>query len=236
MAEGKFVGYYRVSTQKQGASGLGLEAQKDSVAKFLNGGRWELVAEFVEVESGRKTTAQRPQLAAALAMCKRQKATLIVAKLDRLARDVKLILSLIDSGVMVRFVDFPEIPDGAAGRFMLTMLAAAAEFERRLISERTKAGLAVAKSRGVKLGATARANLRPNAQERQKAANDFAHKLRPLFDGMQARGLTQRGMVDELNTVGVPAPRGGRWGLSQVQRVIARLTPVTQQRNQPVFA
>lgn len=220
MSATKFVAYYRVSTAKQGASGLGLEAQREAVKHFLNGGDWELGAEFVEVESGRKSAKDRPELAAALTACKRQKATLIVAKLDRLARDVKLILSLIDSGVQVRFVDFPEIPDGAAGRFMLTMLAAAAEFERRLISERTKAGLAVARARGVKLGNAA--NLRPNFIERQNAANAHAAKLRPMLDSMKARGLSQRAMVAELNSIGVPAPKGGQWGLSQVQRIIAR--------------
>lgn len=220
MPAAKFVAYYRVSTAKQGASGLGLEAQRDAVTKFLNGGDWELVAEFVEVESGRKSAKDRPELAAALATCKRQRATLIVAKLDRLARDVKLILSLIDSGAQVRFVDFPEIPEGAAGRFMLTMLAAAAEFERRMISERTKAGLAVAKTRGVKLGNPA--NLQPNFIERQRTANAHAAKLRPTLDAMKARGLTHRAMVAELNSIGVPAPKGGQWGLSQLQRVLAR--------------
>lgn len=220
MPAAKFVAYYRVSTAKQGASGLGLEAQRDAVTKFLNGGDWELVAEFVEVESGRKSAKDRPELAAALATCKRQRATLIVAKLDRLARDVKLILSLIDSGAQVRFVDFPEIPEGAAGRFMLTMLAAAAEFERRMISERTKAGLAVAKARGVKLGNPA--NLQPNFIQRQRAANAHAGKLQPTLDAMKARGLTQRAMVAELNSIGVPAPKGGQWGLSQLQRVLIR--------------
>lgn len=220
MSATKFVAYYRVSTAKQGASGLGLEAQREAVKQFLNGGDWELTAEFVEIESGRKSAKDRPELSAALAACRRQKAVLIVAKLDRLARDVKLILSLIDSGVQVRFVDFPEIPNGAAGRFMLTMLAAAAEFERRLISERTKAGLAVAKSRGVKLGNAA--NLRPNFTQRQQSANAHAVKLRPMLDSMKARGLTQRAIVNELNSIGVPAPKGGQWGLSQVQRVLSR--------------
>jgi DNA invertase Pin-like site-specific DNA recombinase len=113
---GKFVSYYRVSTDKQGKSGLGLDAQKAAVEDRLNGGRWQIVGEFVEVESGKR--ASRPQLDAAIAACKKQKAKLIVAKLDRLSRNVSFLLKLIDSGIEVLFADLPEL-NGAMGRFML---------------------------------------------------------------------------------------------------------------------
>lgn len=155
------VAYYRVSTAKQGRSGLGLDAQRGAVERFMGG---KPTMEFVEVESGKKSDAERPQLAAALTACKKARATLVVAKLDRLARDTRLLLTLVDSGVRVRFVDFPDIPEGAAGRFMLTMLAAVAEFERRLISERTATALAVAKQRGAVLGSAGPSNLRRNVE------------------------------------------------------------------------
>lgn len=230
MANGKFIAYFRVSTQKQGVSGLGLDAQREAVGRFLNGGEWELIAEFEEVESGRKGAKFRPQLVAAIAACKKHKATLIIAKLDRLSRDVRFFLEVLDdSRVDIRFAEFADInPKTDEGRMLLINMANFAEFEGRRIGARTKAGLAVAKSRGVVLGKAGADNLRPNIQARQKVASDFADKLRPLFDNMKARGLSQRGMVVELNSVGVPAPQGGNWLLSQVQRVIKRLEPVTE--------
>jgi DNA invertase Pin-like site-specific DNA recombinase len=145
---GKFVSYYRVSTDRQGRSGLGLDAQKEAVQQRLDGGRWQLVAEFVEIESGKR--AKRPQLDAALAACKKHKAELVVAKLDRLSRNVSFLLKLIDSGVEVLFADLPEL-NGAMGRFMLTPMASVAELEAGLISERTKAALKAAKARGVEV-------------------------------------------------------------------------------------
>jgi DNA invertase Pin-like site-specific DNA recombinase len=146
---GKYVAYYRVSTDRQGESGLGLEAQKDAVEQRLNGGRWQIVGEFTEVESGKR--ASRPQLDAAIAACKKHKARLIVAKLDRLSRNVAFLLKLIDSGVDVLFADLPEL-NGARGKFVLITMANVAELEAGLVSERTKAALKVAKARGVKLG------------------------------------------------------------------------------------
>jgi len=142
---GKFVSYYRVSTDKQGKSALGLEAQKAAVADRLNGGRWQIVGEFVEVESGKR--ASRPELDAALAACKKHKAKLIVAKLDRLSRNVAFLLKLIDAGVEVLFGDLPEL-NGAMGKFVLITMANVAELEAGLISERTKAALKAAKARG----------------------------------------------------------------------------------------
>lgn len=221
MANGKFVSYIRVSTARQGVSGLGLGAQQAAVTSYLNGGAWELVAEFQEVETGKgaDALAKRPQLKAALDACRKHGATLIIAKLDRLARSVHFISGLMESKVKFVACDMPE-----ANELTIHIMAAFAEHEAKRISQRTKDALAVAKSRGVVLGRAGAANLRPNVEARQKAADEFADKLHPLFDGMKARGLSQRGMVEELNSVGVPAPKGGNWQLSQVQRILSRLT------------
>ncbi|MFN9545185.1 MAG: recombinase family protein, partial [Alphaproteobacteria bacterium] len=137
MAQGKFIAYLRVSTDKQGKSGLGLEAQREAVMRYLNGGSWDLVNEFVEVESGKRD--ERPQLAAALAACRRHKATLVIAKLDRLSRRVSFISAVMDSGV-----DFIAVDQPHATRLTLHILAAVAEHEREMISARTKAALAAA--------------------------------------------------------------------------------------------
>lgn len=215
-----FISYLRVSTQRQGQSGLGLEAQREAVARHLKGRG--LVAEYQEVESGGK--ADRLQLRLAMEHCRKAGAVLVFAKLDRLARDTKLVLEIADAGVPVVFCDFPEIPEGAAGRFLLTMLASVAEFERRRISERTKAALAAAKARGVTLGAAGASNLRRNVEVRQEAADAFAERLRRVLEGFKARGLSQRAMVAELNKLGIKTPAGGEtWALAQVQRVLKRL-------------
>ncbi len=220
MATGKFIAYYRVSTAAQGQSGLGLEAQQTAVTTYLNGGAWELVGEFREVETGKGSNAlaKRPQLRAALDACRRHGVTLIIAKLDRLARNVHFVSGLMESKVRFVACDMPE-----ANELTIHIMAAFAEHEAKRISQRTKDALAVAKARGVELGKAGATNLRPNVRERQDAALAFAEKLRPLFDGMRVRGLSQRAMTEELNSVGVPAPQGGIWRLSQVQRVIGRL-------------
>lgn len=219
MATGKFIAYHRVSTQKQGVSGLGLEAQQVAVAAYLNGGAWELVAEFQEVETGKgaDALAKRPQLRAALDACRKHGATLIIAKLDRLARNVHFISGLMVSKVRFVACDMPE-----ANELTIHIMAAFAEHEAKRISQRTKDALAVAKSRGVVLGRSGPGNLRPNIEERQRAANAFADRLRPILNEMTSRGLTQRDMTEVLNAIGVPTPRGGQWKLAQVQRVIAR--------------
>src|SRR4051794_28136556 len=137
----KVVAYYRVSTGKQGRSGLGLDAQRSAVQSFVQAsGGWPPVAEFTETESGRRV--DRPQLCAALAACRVHRAVLVIAKLDRLARNQAFLMSLIDSNVDVLFCDLPQIPAGAVGRFMLQQMSAVAELEAGLISERTKAALA----------------------------------------------------------------------------------------------
>lgn len=215
--ERKFVAYYRVSTQKQGESGLGLEAQQETVRKYLNGGG-ALVTQFVEIESGRKTEAQRPQLKAALEACRKHGAVLILAKLDRLARNVHFVSGLMQSKVKFVACDMPE-----ANELTIHIMAAFAEHEAKRISQRTRDALAVAKARGVVLGKEGAKNLRPNIEARIAASESFAAKLQPLFESMRARGLSQRAMVEELNSMGVPAPKGGEWGLSQWQRIMKLL-------------
>lgn len=211
----KIISYIRVSTQKQGMSGLGMEAQQKAVQQYLAEQGSELVAEFVEVESGRKTDKQRPQLAAALAACKKHKAVLVVAKLDRLARNVHLISGLMEAKVKFVCLDMPE-----ANELTLHVIAAFAEHEAKRISERTKAALAIAKERGVQLGKAGAANLQPNIEARQQKAQVFAASLAGIFEGFKLRELTQRQMVSELNQLGIKTSRGGRWSLIQVQRIL----------------
>lgn len=214
----KIISYVRVSTQKQGQSGLGLEAQQKAVQHYLVEKGAELVAEFVEVESGKKTDKQRPELAAALAACKKHKAVLVVAKLDRLARNVHFISGLMESKVKFVALDMPE-----ANELTLHVMAAFAEHEAKRISERTKAALAVAKERGVQLGTAGAANLKPNIELRQQQSKRFAESLRGAFEGFKLRGITQRQMLSELNALGLKTARGGAWSLIQVQRVLRTL-------------
>jgi DNA invertase Pin-like site-specific DNA recombinase len=216
----RFVAYYRVSTQQQGRSGLGLEAQRAAVVAYLGPSAVDLIGEFLEVESGKGANAldRRPQLREALGLCKTRGATLLIAKLDRLARNVHLVSGLIESGVEFVAVDMPQ-----ATKAMIQIHAVMAEWERDQISARTKAALAAAKARGIVLGVTGPANLRANLAARAQASVQFAERLRGQVAGFQMRGLSRRKMVAELNSLGVPAARGGEWSLSQLQRVIRRL-------------
>jgi DNA invertase Pin-like site-specific DNA recombinase len=220
MAQGEFVAYYRVSTQQQGRSGLGLEAQQAAVSAYLNGGRGTLLKEFTEVETGKGSNAldKRPQLRVALDVCKRKGATLVIAKLDRLARNVYFVSGLIESGAEFVAADMPH-----ANKTMLHMHAVMSEWERDQISKRTKDALAAAKARGVKLGRRGAANLAAVNDRRHGYAQAHADKLRGVLEGFKARGMTQREMVEELNALGIKAPRGGAWYLPTLQRVAARL-------------
>src|ERR1700746_2186921 len=150
MAEGKFISYLRVSTDKQGRSGLGIEAQREAVARYLNGGRWTLAAEYVETESGRRS--DRPKLAAALSHAKAIGAKLVFAKLDLLTRNVDLLRSLVASGVDLVFCDLPTVPPGPMGRFLLTQMAAVAELEAGLIGECCEKAPSACQARGVNSG------------------------------------------------------------------------------------
>jgi DNA invertase Pin-like site-specific DNA recombinase len=212
MADGKFVAYYRVSTQRQGQSGLGLEAQQKAVADYLNGGSWKLVAEFTEVESGRRKN--RPQLAAALEAARQQKATLVIAKLDRLARNVAFVANLMDSKVEFVAVDFPQ-----ANRLTLHILAAVAEHEAKVTGERTKAALQAAKARGTVLGTNGKALARRYRSEALGRASVLADTVRVL----QATHPTVRALAVALNERGVPTPNGGQWHASSVHRLLRRI-------------
>lgn len=219
MANGNYISYYRVSTQQQGRSGLGLEAQQAAVATYLNGGQWSLIAEFTEIETGKGANAldKRPQLKSAIDACKKHKATLIIAKLDRLARNVHFVSGLLESGVDFICADMPQ-----ANKVMLQMYSVMAEWERDQISTRTKAALAAAKERGVILGKAGAANLKRNIEERQQSAVEFALSLKPVIEGLKAQKLSQRAIVAELNRLNIKTMRGGQWSQVQLQRVLAK--------------
>lgn len=214
------VAYYRVSTSRQGASGLGLEAQRQAVMSYLSGRSETMLAEFTEVETGKGANAldKRPELRRALDLCRRSGATLLIAKLDRLARNVHFVSGLIETGVDFVAVDMPN-----ANKVMIQMHAVMSEWERDQISERTTAALAAAKARGVVLGATGPANLARHTQQRQDAARAFRERLKPVLDGCLAQGMSRRAIASHLNAVGIKAARGGRWSLGQVQRLFGEL-------------
>lgn len=224
---GGFVCYYRVSTARQGKSGLGLQAQRAAVAAYLNGGDWRIIAEFTEVESGKR--ADRPELDKALAAARLHRVPVVVAKVDRLTRSVAFLSRLLEASVDVRFADLPSI-EGPTGRFMLQQMAAVAELEAGMISSRTKAALASAKARGVKLGGNRGHGFAPEARaagpvavaDRARArANDLA----PLFREIRAAGgTTYRAIAAVLNERGIPTARGrGKWSAVQVGRVLAMI-------------
>lgn len=221
MPTGKFVAYYRVSTVRQGRSGLGLEAQRQAVADYLDGGRWKLVAEYVEVESG--TKAGRPELTKALTACRLHGATLVVAKLDRLARNAAFLLTLRDSGIEFVAVDMPD-----ANRLTLGILAMIAEHEADAISQRTKVALAAAKRRGVKLGNAAHLDRRArrrgtvaSAEVRRAKASQRANDMAPILDDVRSAGASSlREIAVALNSRAIPAPRGGSWSAVQVRRLL----------------
>ena len=214
----KFAVYYRVSTARQGVSGLGLDAQKVAVAQYVAGVVGEVVAEFEEMESGKKSDQDRPQLAKALAVCKRTGACLLVAKLDRLARNVHFVSGLMQSKVRFVACDLPEAND-----LTIHIMAAFAEHEAKRIGERTREALAAAKRRGVVLGITGVANLERHLRKRKAAADSFAERLRREVRGMQIEGLTMAAMVRELNSKGITTERGGQWQQVQLKRIIERL-------------
>ena len=225
MSNGSFVAYYRVSTAKQGASGLGLEAQKEAVRRHLNGGDWRIVGEFVEVESG-KSSKNRPQLARALAMARLHRAPLIVAKLDRLSRNAAFLLTLRDSGAKFVAADMPDANDMTVG-----ILAVVAQAEREAISRRTKEALAAAKARGTKLGGDrgrtlSDENRRAALAARQAAARDRAADVGAVILELRERGVTSlAGIARELTALHIPTARGSRsWSAVQVQRTLSRLS------------
>jgi DNA invertase Pin-like site-specific DNA recombinase len=221
MTTGKYIAYYRVSTDRQGKSGLGLEAQQKAVGDYLNGG--DLVDEYTEVESGKRN--ERPALAEALAACKRQKAKLVIAKLDRLARNVHFISGLMESKVEFICADMPE-----ADRSFLQVAAVFAEWEGRKISERTKAALQAAKARGQKLGWSIPSRRKEQASAARKgviahtaSADNFARNVLPIIHDIEAAGVkTLKGISVALNDRGIKTARGGKWYAATVKNVLAR--------------
>lgn len=218
------VAYYRVSTAQQGKSGLGLEAQQAAVREFCAREGIELLGEHIEVETGKGCDAldRRPKLASALKQAKRAGAQVVVSKLDRLSRDVHFI-----SGLMSHRVPFLVTELGKdADSFLLHVYAALAEKERELISQRTKAGLAAAKARGVKLGN--RTNLEEAQQlaseARQTTADEFASRVWPVIGPMREQGLSLRKIAEQLNELRIPTARGGRWEAVQVSNILKRMT------------
>jgi DNA invertase Pin-like site-specific DNA recombinase len=217
--EGRFVAYYRVSTAKQGASGLGLEAQRAAVADYLNGGDWKLLSEHAEVESGKH--AERPALAQAMHDCKLKGATLVIAKLDRLSRDAHFLLGLEKAGVDFVACDMPN-----ANRLTVRLMAVIAQEEREMISARTKAALAAAKARGVKLGGRRPGQPKVDgalgAAALRRASNEFAAAVGPVATELRNAGLSLRQIVAELDKRNIRTMRGGAWNAATVRSLLAR--------------
>jgi DNA invertase Pin-like site-specific DNA recombinase len=213
MADGKFVAYYRVSTARQGRSGLGLEAQQSLIQNFLNGGNWELVAEFTEIESG-KSDQNRPQLAAAMAACKKLKATLVVANVARFSRNLSFIAAQLDKGFKFVAADMPD-----ANELTLHVVAAVDQATRKTIGVNTKAALQAAKARGVQLGTNGKLLARKYRSEALGRASGLADVVR----GLQGTHRSVRALAEALNARGVPTPKGGQWHASSVHRLLRRI-------------
>src|SRR4051812_5378665 len=220
---GRFIAYYRVSTDKQGKSGLGLEAQRTAVMNYLNGGDWQVVAEFTEVESGKRS--DRPQLDAALKAARLHRAAIVVSKVDRLTRSVAFLSKVLEAGVDVRFADLPQI-EGPTGRFMLQQMASVAELEAGLISKRTRDALAAAKARGRKLGGNRGVKLTEAARKAgrnavARHADQRAADIAPTIAELRECGVTTlRAIASELNARKIPTATGGEWSATQVNRVL----------------
>lgn len=222
MAQGKFISYLRVSTDKQGISGHGIEAQRTAIASYLNGGQWELLQEYTEVESGKKD--DRPKLQEALRLCKLTGATLIIAKLDRLSRDPDFIGMMMKSDVDFIACDMP-----TANKVTIRFMSAIAEHEREMISQRTKVALEAAKTRGIKLGkpenATAEGRTKGNLasrKARQEKADSFASGVLPIIS--ECHGMSLRMIAAELNSRNILTARGltGSWTANGVKKVLDR--------------
>ena len=219
-AKPKYIAYYRVSTARQGRSGLGLEAQRQAVLAHLNGVK--PIAEFTEIESGKKN--DRPKLAEALAACRLHRGTLVIAKMDRLARNLAFIANLLEGGVEFHFCDFPQ-----ANKLTLHILAAVAEAEGKMISDRTRSALAAAKERGTVLGGFRGHVGSPSDMAKARAvrtakANKRASDLAPTIQAIRAAGATSlQSIAAALNNRGITAARGGLWSAAQVRSTLFRI-------------
>ena len=207
------IAYLRVSTQRQGQSGLGLEAQEEAVRSYASRTNQTIISTFVEVESG--AVKDRPQLGAALELCRKRRAVLLIARLDRLSRSLAFVAQLLEADVEIRAADMPD-----ATRMTLQILAVFGEHERRLIGERTRAALAAAKARGVVLGRHGRVL----GAQHNAAAREHAATLEPLIRRAQSEGaITCRAVAAFLNAGGILTREGGRWHPASVARVLRRL-------------
>ena len=207
------IAYLRVSTTRQQVSGLGLEAQQEAVEQFARKTGAPILATFTEVESG--AISQRPELAKALDLCRRKKATLLIARLDRLSRSLAFIAQLLEAGVDVRCADMPE-----ANRLLLQLLAVFAEHERQMIRDRTRAALAAAKARGVKLGVHGAVL----AARHRSEALVYADTLREVVARAHGEGAASvRALSAWLNDAGILSRAGGRWHPTSVSRLLRRL-------------
>ncbi|MGU3358885.1 recombinase family protein [Methylobacterium sp. M6A4_1b] len=225
MADGKFISYLRVSTKRQGTSGLGLDAQRKAVTDFLNGGNWTLLTEVVEVESGKRN--DRPKLDQALRLCRLRNATLLIARLDRLSRDAAFLLNLQSAGVRFVAADMPE-----ANEMVVGIMAVVAQAERKRISTNTKLALAAAKARGQALGGargytgTAENTAKARAVRAEKIGvkvQDLAVALAEIDPNNTG---TLRSVATALQAEGIPTPSGrGAWTATAVARLRARLQP-----------
>ncbi|PLX67813.1 MAG: resolvase [Denitrovibrio sp.] len=229
----RYVAYYRVSTAKQGQSGLGLEAQKKAVTDHLNGGEWELVAEYTEVESGKNS--DRPELKEAIRMCRLTGSKLLVAKFDRLSRNLHFITGLMESKVPFTACDMPE-----ATELTIHIMASMAQYEAKMISQRTKTSLEAAKERGVKLGTHregahqfnkdhAVEGSKVSVEVRQAKANEYAKEIYTYIEPLQSEGLSLNAIARKLNTTALKTPRGkqGKWTPTTVKNILKRLEPKT---------
>ena len=218
MAEGRFVAYYRVSTARQGRSGLGLEAQQETVRSYLNGGAWRLLAEFTEIESGKRS--DRPELERALAHCRLTGAVLVIAKLDRLSRDLAFLANLMKAGTEFVACDNPH-----ATKFTVHILAAVAEHEREMISRRTRDALAAAKARGTKLGGWRGGPVQDPTRATQALmarADEYAARVRPIAAGLRVQGNSLRAIATEMAARGIRTPRGAAWTPTGVRNLLNR--------------
>ena len=229
VASGDFVSYLRVSTTKQGVSGLGVEAQREAVKAYLNGGDWRVIEEVVEIESGRNS--ERPALQKALSAARVRQCPLIVANVSRLTRSVAFLSRLLEAGVDVRFADMPKL-EGPTGRFMLQQMASVAELEAGLISDRTKKALKAAKGRGRKLGgyrgkgAPDDVTRQASVAARKAKVSARAADLAPIIAELREKSITsQNAIAKALTARGIPTPRGGlTWTPTGVARVLVDRT------------
>jgi DNA invertase Pin-like site-specific DNA recombinase len=231
---GKYVPYLRVSTDAQGADGYGIDAQRQAINRHLNGGDWELLEEFVEVESGKKTMRKRPVLNKAIEYALAHDATVIVAKIDRMTRSVGILHDILRSGVRIIFCDVPDMGNPSTNRLILNVMATIAEFEGARISERTRDGLAAAKSKGKVLGSpNPQAGAAAANRKRMTAADEHALEVGPRIKKARKAGASSyREIAEALANLGIQTSRGGfNWQPTSVRNTERRYDELTGDEN-----